>query len=297
MSDACTVLSREEAERFRAFERQRHDSLASTYHDFFTPVTTLAIKPLLQAVRINPGSLLLDVATGPGSVASEATKVGAQTIGIDLSPGMIALAKKTYPDIDFRVAEVEHLPFGDRSFDAVVCNFGVGHFPYPEASVAECVRILKQGGCIALSWWDDLNKQRIQGLFREAIAEIGAEPPPDVPKGYSPLRFSNSAEFVRLLQGAGLIEVTVRDHQATHLIPDIDALWRGGLGSFAITASAIVHQKRGNPNAIRAALERRAAVYMTPAGLELPVAFKIGAGLRPGVTSRLASPGRGGGNG
>jgi SAM-dependent methyltransferase len=278
MSNGITVLSNEKAERFRAFERQRHDSLATTYHDFFTPVTTLAIKPLLQAVQIGPGSLLLDVATGPGSVASEATKVGARTVGVDLSPGMIALAKKTHPDIDFRVAEVEHLPFNDQSFDAVVSNFGLGHFPYPEASVAECIRTLKRGGPIALSWWSDPSKQRIQGLFREAIVEVGAEPPPDVPKGYSPLRFSDTAEFARLLVGAGLTEVIVRDHQTTYLIPDIDTLWRGGLGSFAITATAIIHQSVATQEAIRAALERRAAVYVTPAGLELPVAFKIGAG-------------------
>jgi SAM-dependent methyltransferase len=162
----------------------------------------------------------------------------------------------------------------------VVCNFGLGHFPYPEASVAECVRTLKRGGRIALSWWDDPSKQRIQGLFREAIAELGAEPPPDIPKGYSPLRFSDAAEFARLLEGSGLTEVVVRDHQTTYVIPDIDTLWHGGLGSFAITATAIIHQSVATQEAIRAALERRAVAYMTPAGLELPVAFKIGAGLK-----------------
>ncbi len=163
----------------------------------------------------------------------------------------------------------------------MVYNFGLGHFPYSEASVAECVRTLKTGGRIALSWWDDLSKQRIQGLFREAIAEIGAEPPPDLPKGYSPLRFSDAAEFARLLEGSGLTEVTIKDHQTTYLVPDVDTLWRGGSGSFAITATAIIHQSVATQEAIRAALERRAAAYMTPAGLELPVAFKIGAGLKP----------------
>src|SRR6516164_2767645 len=82
---------------------------------------------------------------------------------------MIQLAEKSNPGIAFRVADVEHLPFADASFDAVVCNFGLGHFPYPGASVAECVRVLKPGGRIALSWWADPSKQRIQGLFREAI--------------------------------------------------------------------------------------------------------------------------------
>jgi hypothetical protein len=74
MADEGTTLSHEEAVRFHSYERQRHDSLATTYHDFFTPVTMLAIKPLLRAVQIRAGSRLLDVATGPGSFASAATK-------------------------------------------------------------------------------------------------------------------------------------------------------------------------------------------------------------------------------
>jgi ubiquinone/menaquinone biosynthesis C-methylase UbiE len=163
-----------------------------TYRDFFTPITALAIKPLFDAIRLQRGVDLLDVATGPGSLAAEAHRLGAKTVGVDLSLGMIELAEKSYPGIDFRVAEVEHLPFADCSFDAVVCNFGLGHFPYPEASVAECIRTLRQAGRIALSWWDDPSKQRIQGLFREAIAEVGVAPLPDVPEGYSIFRFSDT---------------------------------------------------------------------------------------------------------
>jgi ubiquinone/menaquinone biosynthesis C-methylase UbiE len=278
MAAASTALSAEDAERFRSFERQRHDTLAKTYRDFFTPITALAIKPLLDAIRLQGGVDLLDVATGPGSLAAEAHGLGARTVGVDLSPGMIELAAKSYPGMDFRVAEVEHLPFADRSFDAVVCNFGLGHFPYPEASVAECIRTLRPGGRLALSWWDDPSKQRIQGLFREAIAEIGVALPPDVPAGYSMFRFSDTDEFRRLLEGAGLTDIMVQDHKTTYLISDIDTLWHGGMGSFALTASAIAHQDKPTQAAIRAALERRAAAYKTSAGLELPVAFKVGAG-------------------
>ncbi|MGZ5873063.1 MAG: class I SAM-dependent methyltransferase [Bradyrhizobium sp.] len=280
MAAASTALSAEDAERFRSFERERHDKLASTYRDFFTPVTALAVKPLFDAIRLEAGLDLLDVATGPGSLAAEAHRSGARTVGIDLSPGMIELAERSYPGIDFRVAGVEHLPFADRSFDAVVCNFGLGHFPHPEASVAECIRTLRRGGRIALSWWDDPSKQRIQGLFREAIAEIGIAPPPDVPQGYSMFRFADTNELRRLLEGAGLAEIMVEAHKTTYLIPDVDTLWHGGLGSFALTASAIANQDKATQAAIRGALERRAAAYKTPTGLELPVAFKIGAGRR-----------------
>src|SRR5262249_295273 len=121
-SMANASLSAQDAERLRRFERQRHDSLAATYQDFFTPITTLAIEPLLDAAGASAGSNLLDIATGPGSVAAKARSLGAACIGVDLSPGMIALARTSHPDIDFRVAEVEHLPFADQSFDAIACN-------------------------------------------------------------------------------------------------------------------------------------------------------------------------------
>src|ERR1700731_4741993 len=91
MVTASTGLSSEDAERFRSFERERHDSMAATYRDFFTPVTALAIKPLFDAIRLGADAHLLDVATGPGSVAAEALEFGARPIGVDLSPGMIEL--------------------------------------------------------------------------------------------------------------------------------------------------------------------------------------------------------------
>lgn len=142
----ATELSISDAERLRAFERQGHDALAATYHEFFTPVTAMAIEPLLDAVSLRPGTHLLDVAAGPGALAAAAANRGAQAVGVDLSPRMIELARRLYPAIEFREADVEHLPFPDRTFDVVICGFGLGHFPRPEAAVAECVRTIKPGG-------------------------------------------------------------------------------------------------------------------------------------------------------
>jgi SAM-dependent methyltransferase len=122
-------LSSSEAERLRAFERKGHDALATSYQAFFAAVTALATIPLLDAVRLHPGTRLLDVATGPGALAAEAASRGARAVGIDLSPQMVELARQLYPAIDFHEADVEHLPFPDDTFDAVVCAFGLGHFP------------------------------------------------------------------------------------------------------------------------------------------------------------------------
>lgn len=274
-------LSISDAERLRAFERQGHDALAATYHDFFAPVTALAIEPLLDAVGLRPGMHLIDVATGPGALAAAAASRAAQAVGVDLSPKMVELARRLHPGVDFREAEVEHLPFADHTFDALVCGFGLGHFPRPEAAVAECVRVLKPGGRIALSWWDDPARQRIQGIFRETIAELAVALPPELPQAHNSYRFSNTQEFVRLLSGARLVEVAVAEHAASHSVPDVETLWRGGLGSCVLTGAAIRHQDEATQKRIRAAFERRASVYKSVNGLDLPVAFKVGSGRKP----------------
>ncbi|SHG34669.1 class I SAM-dependent methyltransferase [Bradyrhizobium erythrophlei] len=275
------ALSNSEAERLRAFERQGHDALATSYHAFFAAVTALATSPLLDAVHLRPGIGLLDVATGPGALAAEAANRGARPVGIDLSPQMIELARRLHPAIDFREADVERLPFADDTFDAVVCAFGLGHFPRPEVAVAECVRTLLPGGRVAFSWWDDPSRQRIQGIFRDAIAEIGVSMPPDVPQGHDVYRFSNTGEFLRLLKGAGLTEVTVIEHATIYSVSDTDTLWRGGLGSLVLTGAAIRQQDKPTQDLIRSAFERRASIYRSPDGLRLPVAFKIGSGRQP----------------
>src|SRR6478609_11907862 len=121
-----TTLSTQDADQLRTYERTRHDALAEGYIGFFGPVTALAIAPLLEAVRLQPGMRLLDVPSGSGALAAEATRRGAHVIGLDISSGMVASARKRHPNLEFHVGDVEHLPVGDATLDALVCAFGFG---------------------------------------------------------------------------------------------------------------------------------------------------------------------------
>src|SRR5262245_51787165 len=142
-----------DADAFRNFERAAHDEIADGYRDFFTAVTAYAIDPLLDAAACTSGTRVLDVATGPGVVAfTAATRGAASVVGVDLAPRMLRLASAAYPGIDFRQADAESLPIPDRSFDAVVSNFGIGHFPRPERALAEFVRVARPGGAVAVVW-------------------------------------------------------------------------------------------------------------------------------------------------
>jgi SAM-dependent methyltransferase len=195
---------------------------------------------------------------------------------------MIELARKTHPYIDFQVAEVTALPFPDATFDIVVCNFALGHFPQPDAALAECVRVLTPGGILAFSWWDQPARQRVQGLFREAIAELALPPPPDVPQGHDTLQYSNPEGFADLLRKVGLGDVAVTAHHTIHLMPDAEALWQAGMGGMAVTAGAVAAQDAATQDRVRNAIARRAEAYRSPQGLEIPIAFLIGSGQKIG---------------
>ncbi|WP_165982879.1 class I SAM-dependent methyltransferase [Dankookia rubra] len=270
-----------DARAFTAFERAAHDRIAVPYAEHFAPLTSLALGPLLDTARVAAGMRALDVATGPGVAAAAARARGAAVTGVDVSPGMIALARKAHPAIVFQEADIVALPFPDGIFDAVVGNFALGHFPEPEAALAECMRVLAPGSALAFSWWDQPARQRVQGLFRETIAELGLPPHPDVPQGHDTLRFSNPKAFAELLRGAGLSGVAVTEHRTVQAMPDIEALWRAGMGGMAVTASAIAVQNAATQARAREVLARRAEAHRGPMGFEIPIAYFIGSGQRP----------------
>src|SRR5262245_36088205 len=85
------TVSSIDADAFCTFERDRHDVLALSYHDFFAPLTALAPLPLLEAVHVGVHTRLLDIATGSG--------------GVDLAPTMVALVSTLHPHLTFTVTD------------------------------------------------------------------------------------------------------------------------------------------------------------------------------------------------
>lgn len=269
------------ADAFRDFERAAHDEIAEGYRRFFSAVTDYAVEPLLDAAAVRAGRRVLDVATGPGVVAFRAANRGAVAVtGIDLAPRMLELAAAQYPRVDFRQADAENLPLADHSFDCVVSNFGLGHFPRPERALSEFVRVLTPGGAVAVSWWDFPARHRVMGIFFDAMNEAGATPPAELPTGPPMFRFSDDQELSGALRSAGLAEVTVRGFSFIHPLASPEELWNGILGGTVRTSIGIRRQPKEVQDRIRTAFERLVRAYRGHGGIRVPVAFKIGSGRR-----------------
>lgn len=265
---------------FRAFEQAGWDERAEGYDRFFSSISERNIGPLLEAAEVRSGATVLDAGCGPGNLAAAVAKLGASVVGVDVSDGMVALAKRRHPDIDFRQADAEYLPFSDGTFDAVVSNLLVPHLPNPEAGVAELVRVLKSGGRLAVSMWDAPARSRFMGIMWESIAEVGAQPPPGLPAGPPLLKYSDENELRELLRSSRLKHVEVRHIEFSLNVKDANDLWDAWTQGSVRTRSAVVDQPEEVQRRIRASFERRASAYANDRGLSVPVSFLVSSGLK-----------------
>jgi SAM-dependent methyltransferase len=260
---------------FKAFEAEGWGDRAETYGDLLGSMTARIAEPLLDAAGVRHDMRLLDVATGPGYAAERAAARGAHPIGIDIAEGMLALARRRRPELEFRWGDAEELPFEDGSFDAVVGGFVVNHLPHPERAIAEAARVLAPGGAVAFSVWDRPERNRLNGVFRDAMADVGVPSLAEIEEGPDPTRFSDDAEFVALLEGGGLGEARVETISLTLTVPDAETLWEGFMGSSVRMRAQVDAQPEDARRRIREAFEHRVEAHRHPDGLEIPVVVKL----------------------
>ena len=273
-----------DADAFNAFEAAGWQRQAAGYDEFFGPITTRLVEPLLDAAGVGRGARLLDVASGPGYVAARGAERGASVVGVDVAEAMISLARRLHPQLEFRSGDAETLPFRDGSFDAVVGNFVMLHLGRPERAAAEFARVLAPGGRVALTVWDLPERARFLGVLVEAVAAAGASAPQDIPVGPPIFRFSDDEEFARLLQSKHLEDIEVRTIAFTHRESSADSLWRGLLGGTVRVSALILSQPRETQRQIRAAFDRIVQKYEVGARLELPVSVKLASARKPAAS-------------
>jgi SAM-dependent methyltransferase len=170
---------------------------------------------LASAADVREGQRVLDIASGAGEPAlTLARRVGTsgRVTASDLGTGMLSIIEDAAHEaglrnIDFAVADVHSLPFGDASYDRVTCRLGAMFFVDVPRALSECRRVLKPGRTIALLVWGDLHKN---GFFAPAMAALGARvslpvPAPGVP---TPSRFAIPGSLSAELEGVGFHDVT-----------------------------------------------------------------------------------------
>jgi SAM-dependent methyltransferase len=151
------------------------------------------------------GSAVLDLATGTGDaalLAGSRVQMGGTAIGVDISVPMLQVARsKSNPsNVGFLAADAMTLPFRDKAFDAVICQFGLMFFPNRRAALVEMRRLLRPGGRIALTVWAPPEMAPFAGIMARALE---GQIPALREELLLPFALANPTELLLLLQSVG----------------------------------------------------------------------------------------------
>lgn len=195
-----------------------------------------AYEAVFDSLSLCPRSKYCDVGCGAGLAAQIASDRGAEVSGIDAAASLLEIARQRVTGADFRLGDLEELPFPDGTFD-VVTGFNSFQFAAnPVVALREAKRISKPAGRIAVLTWGDP-----QGM--EAAAIVGAlKPllPPPPPGAPGPFALSDERALRAFAASAGLIALEVFDVACEWRYQDLDTALRG-LASSGVAAMAAEH--------------------------------------------------------
>ncbi len=162
---------------------------------------------LVPRAGIEPGMEVLDVACGTGNATIPAARLGARVTGLDLSPGLLAIAREHGADAKVEVEWIEGdaqaLPFDADSFDRVISLIGHMFAPDHRRTADEMRRVCRPGGRIAIACWTP------DGSIGEMFRRLGGISPPP-PEGFQSPLLWGTEQHVRELLGD---RVTFERHQ------------------------------------------------------------------------------------
>jgi len=185
---------------------------------------------IIELAGVQSGMSVLDLASGVGIPALElARRVGpaGRVVATDLVGGALAMLEQAARAegltwLTTEVADMESLPFGDASFDAVTCRLGIMFCPEPARALAEVRRILKPGGRAAFVVWGSADQPLFASTLSEVRASLASQAEPaadaheaavELASGPGPFRFEMRGSLALSLERAGFSAVAEAERQ------------------------------------------------------------------------------------
>jgi SAM-dependent methyltransferase len=131
---------------------------------------------IVRGTRIRSGTRVLDAGCGSGEFTARLLAEGAVVAGADAAPGMIALARRTAPAADIRLAAIDRLPWGDDSFDVTIAVNALQFADDMVEALTELARVTVPGGVIAVSNWAERARNDLDTLETAVAIDDGDDP-------------------------------------------------------------------------------------------------------------------------
>lgn len=156
-------------------------------------------RELLDLLAPRAGERILDAGCGTGQLTAEIARSGAEAVGIDSSPAMVAQARENFPALRFEVADVRALPYREE-FDAVFSNAALHWVPDAEPAAAAMARALRPKGRFVAELGGRGNVQSLLDAAFRALESLGVRNAEKL----NPWYFPSIAEYAAVLERNGL---------------------------------------------------------------------------------------------
>ncbi|MFF4947102.1 class I SAM-dependent methyltransferase [Streptomyces rubiginosohelvolus] len=251
-------------------ERRIWSGKAEAYADTYAHLCAHLVPALLDAAEAGPGTRVLDVGCGSGTVSAAAVARGASVYAADAEPGMVAATRRAVPGVTAHIARLPELPYAKDTFDAVVGNFVLNHVGRPLAALAELRRITRPGGRVAVTIWRAPGAPG-QTLIGRAAQAAGLTRPAWLPALTPEDDFPRTPEgLAALLDTAGLLDADCSEMAWEHRC-DPDTWWAGAEQGIGAIGQVLTSGGAEGVAAARRAYGDLCAEFRTRDGLlELP---------------------------
>jgi SAM-dependent methyltransferase len=206
----------------------------------------------LEAANVQRGTRLLDAGCGSGGASMLAAELGAEVFGVDPSVNMLTIARERLPAADFRIGEIENLPFPNAQFDAVIAINSLQFTTNPKLGAHELGRVCREGGRVVIAVPGPLERTDGRVIF-EAMAKLFAKPPSPGPGVFAlspPGVLESVVESVEDIRVEGIHSI-----EAVMTHADMDHALRGALASGPSQRAIEIHGREKVADAVRDALQ------------------------------------------
>ncbi|WP_420627988.1 class I SAM-dependent methyltransferase [Candidatus Leptofilum sp.] len=187
----------------------------------FEPMSKPLWTAMLDSANVQAGTEFIDLGCGGGGASLLAAQRGAHVSGLDAADALIQIAHKRLPRGDFRVGDLESLPFNDNRFDVTFSSLSLMFANNWATALSEMKRVTSSGERVTIGIWgvpEDCEYRHILKAIANTL--------PFLPTGSGPFALSERNLLENMMITAGLEILERGDVSVPFQFSDFETMWR-----------------------------------------------------------------------